>query len=68
MTFVLVTGGDGFIGSHLVEALAEKGFKVRVLDSLVKGKLSSIKHLIDQGKVEFIEGDITNKDIVDEAM
>ncbi len=68
MTAAFVTGGAGFIGSHLVEALAEKGFKVRVLDSLVKGKLSSIKHLIDQGKVEFIEGDITNKDIVDEAM
>ena len=65
---VLVTGGAGFIGSHLVEALAQKGFKVRVLDSLVKGKLSSIKYLIDQGKVEFIEGDIRNRDIVDKAV
>ncbi len=68
MTTALVTGGAGFIGSHLVEALVDKGIKVKVLDSLVKGKLSSIKYLIDQGKVEFIEGDITNKDIVDEAM
>lgn len=65
---VLVTGGAGFIGSHLVEALVEKGLKVKVLDSLVKGKLSSIHYLIDQGKVEFIEGDIRNKDIVDESM
>ncbi len=64
----LVTGGAGFIGSHLVEALAEKGFKVRVLDSLVKGKLASIQHLIQQGKVEFVEGDIRNKDCVDTAM
>ncbi|HLC71698.1 MAG TPA: SDR family NAD(P)-dependent oxidoreductase [Candidatus Nanoarchaeia archaeon] len=65
---VLVTGGAGFIGSHLVEALALKGHKVLVLDSLIKGKLSSIQYLIGQGKVEFIEGDIRNKDAVDEAM
>jgi len=64
----LVTGGAGFIGSHLVEALVQKGFKVRVLDSLIKGKLSSIKYLIDQGKVEFYEGDVRNRDAVDEAM
>ncbi|MDP3734281.1 MAG: SDR family NAD(P)-dependent oxidoreductase [Nanoarchaeota archaeon] len=64
----LVTGGAGFIGSHLVEALVEKGYTVTVLDSLVKGKLSSIKHLIDAGKVIFIEGDIRNKDSVDKAM
>lgn len=68
MTLALVTGGAGFIGSHLVEALAEKGIKVRVLDSLVKGKLSSIQYLINQGKVEFIEGDIRNRDIVDQAV
>lgn len=68
MTVALVTGGAGFIGSHLVERLVKEGHRVRVFDSLVKGKLSSIKHLIDQGKVEFLEGDIRNKDAVDEAM
>lgn len=68
MTTALVTGGAGFIGSHLVEALVERGMNVKVLDSLIKGKKSSIQHLIDQGKVELIEGDIRNKDIVDEAM
>ncbi len=68
MANTLVTGGAGFIGSHLVEALVQRGHKVRVLDSLIKGKLSSIKYLIDQGKVEFYEGDIRNKDNVDEAM
>ncbi len=67
-SLVLVTGGAGFIGSHLVEELVKKGHTVRVFDSLVKGKLSSIKYLIDQGKVEFMEGDIRNKDAVDEAM
>lgn len=68
MTLVLVTGGAGFIGSHLVEALVDKGIKVRVLDSLIKGKLSSIKYLVDQEKVEFMEGDIRNKDIVEQVM
>ena len=68
MTVALVTGGAGFIGSHLVEALVEKGIKVKVLDSLIKGKLQSIKYLVDQKKVEFIEGDIRNRDTVDEAM
>lgn len=68
LTTALVTGGAGFIGSHLVEALVEKGIRVRALDSLVKGKLASIKAFIDQGKVDFVEGDITNKDTVDEVM
>lgn len=66
----LVTGGAGFIGSHIVETLIneEKFDNVVVLDTLNKGKLSSIKYLIDQGKVKFIEGDIRCRDIVDEAM
>jgi UDP-glucose 4-epimerase len=63
----LVTGGAGFIGSHLVEGLCQRGYRVRVLDSLVKGKLSSIQPLIDEGRVEFIEGDIRSRDIVDRA-
>ncbi len=68
MTVTLVTGGAGFIGSHLVEELVKRGHKVRVFDSLIKGKLSSIKLLIDQGKVDFYEGDVRNRDAVDEAM
>ncbi|MBU0615824.1 MAG: SDR family NAD(P)-dependent oxidoreductase [Nanoarchaeota archaeon] len=68
MKTALVTGGAGFIGSHLVEALAEKGYKIKVIDSLIKGKLSTIKYLADQGKLEFFEGDIRNRDSVDKAM
>ena len=64
----LVTGGAGFIGSHLVEELAAQGYQVRVLDSVIKGKLSSIQYLIDQGKVEFVEGDIRHRDAVDRAV
>ncbi len=67
-TKVLVTGGAGFIGSHLVESLVAEGHQVRVLDSLVKGKLGSIQPLIDEGRVKFIEGDVRSRDLVDRAM
>lgn len=68
MPTALVTGGAGFIGSHLVEALCEKEYKVKVIDSLVKGRLPSIQKLIDEGKVEFIEADIRDKEAVDKAV
>lgn len=64
----LVTGGAGFIGSHLVELLVAEGYEVRVLDNLVKGRLGSIEPLIDQGHVEFVEGDIRSRDVVDRAV
>jgi len=65
---VLVTGGAGFIGSHLVEELVAKGYKVRVLDVLSRGNLEYIQPLIDKGNVEFIDGDIRYNDIVDKSM
>ena len=68
MKTILVTGGAGFIGSHLVEELAKNNFHVHVLDSLIKGKLSSIQYLIDEKKVTFFEGDIRNRDMVDKSM
>jgi UDP-glucose 4-epimerase len=52
----LVTGGAGFIGSHIAEALVKRGERVRVLDNLITGKHENIAHLRD--KLEFIEGDI----------
>lgn len=66
----LVTGGAGFIGSHLVEALVnEENFdEVVVLDTLNKGRLQSIKYLVDKGKVKLIEGDVRSRDVVDQAM
>jgi len=65
---VLVTGGAGFIGSHLTEALAGKGHFVRVLDNLSRGRLHHIQPLVDSGKVEFIDGDVRYMDAVNRSM
>jgi UDP-glucose 4-epimerase len=54
----LVTGGAGFIGSHVAEALCARGDQVRVVDNLSTGRRSNLAHL-DQ-KIEFIEGDIAD--------
>jgi UDP-glucose 4-epimerase len=52
----LVTGGAGFIGSHITEALVRRGERVRVLDNLLTGKRENLAHLLDS--IEFVEGDI----------
>jgi len=57
MAFYLVTGGAGFIGSHMVEALRRRGDRVRVADSLVTGKRANLAHIDD---VEFLEGDLAD--------
>ena len=62
----LVTGGAGFIGSNIVEALVRQGKTVRVLDNCATGKLSNLKGVLD--KVEFIKGDIQNLCLVREAV
>jgi UDP-glucose 4-epimerase len=59
----LVTGGCGFIGSHLVDALHERGHYIRILDDLSTGSL----RYIPEG-VEHIRGDVTNPEIVAEAL
>ncbi|MEW6172028.1 MAG: SDR family oxidoreductase [Bacillota bacterium] len=58
MATYLVTGGAGFIGSHIVEELVRKGEQVRVLDNLSTGKKENLAHLA--GEIELVEGDITN--------
>jgi nucleoside-diphosphate-sugar epimerase len=57
MSLVLVTGGAGFIGSHLVEALLARAYKVRVLDNLSQGLLSNLPENCD---LDFIQGDVTD--------
>jgi nucleoside-diphosphate-sugar epimerase len=52
----LVTGGAGFIGSHIAEALVKRGDRVRVLDNLITGRRENLSLISD--RIEFIEGDI----------
>lgn len=66
MSRCLVTGGAGFIGSHLVEALLSRGDSVRVLDNLSTGYVDNLHPVIDQ--IEFIKGDIQDKAVVQQAV
>lgn len=59
---ILVTGGAGFIGSHLCEALVERGAEVRCLDNLATGSRANLAHLEGQSGFRFIEGDIRSAD------
>jgi nucleoside-diphosphate-sugar epimerase len=65
MAQYLVTGGAGFIGSHLAEELVRRGERVRVVDSLVTGKRQNLAHLRE---VEFLEGDLANLDVARRAV
>jgi UDP-glucose 4-epimerase len=68
MTRVLVTGGAGFIGSHLVDHLVDEGYDVRVIDNLYSGKLENIERHIKNGKVDFVEGDIRDASLVKNSL
>ncbi len=66
MAHYLVTGGAGFIGSNLAEALLEKGEKVRVIDNLSTGKIENLKPLLND--IEFIEGSICDLELCREVV
>jgi nucleoside-diphosphate-sugar epimerase len=69
---VLVTGGCGFIGSHLVDTLLRRGTEVRVLDNLATGRRANLAHVLecheDRDKLTFMQGDITDRTTVQEAV
>ncbi len=60
MTKVVVTGGAGFIGSHLGEELARRDYHVTILDDLSTGKIKNIEPFLKKENVEFIQGSIAN--------
>lgn len=56
---VVITGGAGFIGSHLCDKLLNEGFKVICLDNLITGSKANIRHLLKNRNFDFIEQDVT---------
>ncbi len=66
----LITGGAGFIGSHLAQTLVREGRagEIVLLDDLSTGSIDNIEHLIDEPSVQFVEGSVTNAELVDELM
>src|SRR3954453_8755275 len=63
---LLITGGGGFIGSHLVDHFITAGHEVRVLDNFATGRRENLRHLIDD--FELIEGDIQSYERVHNAV
>jgi len=61
----LITGGAGFIGSHLAEALLAEGHRVTVLDNLSTGRYENIAHLVEQPRFKFVRETVTNELVMD---
>jgi UDP-glucose 4-epimerase len=64
----LITGGAGFIGSHLADRLLARGDQVVLLDDLSTGRLSNIEHVNGRSDVEFVLGSVLDSDLVDQAV
>lgn len=65
---ILVTGGAGFIGSHLVDQLLERGERVRVLDNLSSGSLKNLERWFNSPNLDLIEGDLLDPSDVEKAL
>ena len=65
---VLVTGGCSFIGSSLVDALVDRGARVRVVDDLSSGKMENLRDLIEDGRVQFVEADLRKPGVAEKAI
>jgi UDP-glucose 4-epimerase len=64
----LVTGGAGFIGSHVTDALVARDHTVVVLDDLSTGRLENLAPALESGRVRFVEGSILDENLVDDCM
>jgi len=65
---VVVTGGAGFVGSHLVHELVERGYGVTVLDNLFRGREVYLSELIRNDRIRFVKGDIRDPFLVKDVM
>jgi len=65
---ILVTGGAGFLGSHLCEAFISQGHSVVCVDNLISGSLTNIQHLLSDSKFQFINEDVSNRFKVNEGV
>lgn len=59
---ILITGGAGFIGSHLCDALLERGHNLAIVDNLVLGRIENISHLLGRSDFAFIEEDLLHRE------
>lgn len=64
----MVTGGAGFIGSHLVDELLQRGHQVTALDILSTGRHDNVRHNLDDPRFEFLLGSVLDADLVDDAV
>ena len=64
-SIAIVTGGCGFIGSHLADYLIKLNFEVVVIDNLSVGRRGNISHLNENSKFSFVDADISNFDLIE---
>lgn len=64
----VITGGAGFIGSHLADALVARGDRITIVDDLTTGSLMNIEHLLAEPRVEFVEATVTDASVLDDAL
>ena len=65
---VLVTGGASFIGSHLVDALVDRGARVRVVDDLSSGRVENLRRYWEHGGIEFHNSDLLEPGSAEKAL
>lgn len=65
---ILITGGAGFVGSHLCDKYAKNGDTVLCLDNFMNGDLTNIRHLLNYRNFKLIQGDIRNYDLLEKIM
>ena len=65
---ILITGGAGFIGSHLCDKYTEEGHNVLCLDNFLSGNLTNVRHLLDYRNFKLIKGDVRDYDLLEKII